>query len=510
MHLSKIYSAQFDILNSFVVEVEVDINKSGTPSFKIVGLPDKAVDESKERVSAAIRNIGYKEDQPAYYKVTVSLSPASERKIGPLFDLPIAIGYLLANESIDFNPEKKIFIGELSLDGSLKKVDGVLAMVKKAKEENFTSIYLPEENAEEASVISGINIFPVKTLSELIEHLKQEKQDSPILSKIIKPYKNKNDLSFYSKIDIDFADVVEQQTTKRALEISAAGGHNIAMYGPPGTGKTMLARAFVGILPQLSKEQSLEVTEIHSAAGVLDKPLIVNPPFRSPHHTASYVAIIGGGTYPKPGEVTLAHRGVLFLDEFVEFDKRVLESLREPLEDGFVHISRAKGTVKFPANFILVSALNPPSEVFRNGGFVSYAEEQKFKKKLSGPIMDRIDLWTEVAKVDHKKLSEKTHNAESSESIRKRVEKARSMQKERYGKEILNANIGVKEINKYINLSETQKTLLENAAKKLDFSPRVYHKILKISQTIADLENDGEIKDNHILEALQYRPKEII
>jgi len=282
------------------------------------------------------------------------------------------------------------------------------------------------------------------------------------------------------------------------------------MYGPAGTGKTMLARAFTTILPKLSKEQSLEVTEIHSAVGVLDEILISNPPFRSPHHTASYVAVIGGGTYPKPGEVTLAHRGVLFLDEFVEFDKKVLESLREPLEDRFVNISRAKGSVKFPANFTLIAALNPPSEVFRNGGFVSYGEEQKFKKKLSGPIMDRIDLWTEVSKVKHEKLSDKNIKSEKSESIRKKTERAREIQKERYGEEILNANISVRDINKYINLNEEQKDLLKNAAEKMDFSPRVYHKILKISQTIADLDNDGMIEKEHILEALQYRPKEII
>lgn len=395
MHLAKIYSAQFDILNSFIVEVEVDINKSGLTSFKIVGLPDKAVEESKERVSAAIKNIGLiseKKDLPTRNKVTVALSPADEKKVGPLFDLPMAIGYLLANEYLDFNPEKKIFIGELSLDGSLKKIAGVLAMVKKAKESGFTSVYLPSENAKEASLVEGINIFPVKHLSDLVEHLNQENQNKKIISKIITPYKKQDIENNEVENTVDFADVIEQDVAKRALEISAAGGHNLAMYGPPGTGKTMLARAFTGILPKLSQQQSLKVTEIHSAAGVLDQTLITLPPFRSPHHTASYVAVIGGGAYPKPGEVTLAHRGVLFLDEFVEFEKRVLESLREPLEDNFVNISRAKATVKFPANFILIAALNPPSEVFRDGGNVTFAEERAFRKKLSGPIMDRIDL----------------------------------------------------------------------------------------------------------------------
>jgi magnesium chelatase family protein len=271
----------------------------------------------------------------------------------------------------------------------------------------------------------------------------------------------------------------------------------------------MLARAFSGILPELSQEQALEITEIHSAAGVLDQKFISSPPFRSPHHTASYVSIIGGGTYPKPGEVTLAHRGVLFLDEFVEFENRVLESLREPLEDNFVNISRAKGSVKFPASFILVAALNPPSEVFRDSG-VSVFEIQKFKKKLSGPIMDRIDLWSEVAKVDHKELSEKKESGEKSEVIRKRVEQARKIQEKRFGEERLNSEMSVKDINNFVILEEEEKRLLENAAIKMDFSPRVFHKIKKIARTIADLENSDKVKSKHILEALQYRPKEII
>ena len=420
------------------------------------------------------------------------------------------MGYILADGQIDFNPEKKIFLGELALDGTLRKVSGVLPMVKLAKEKGFQSVYLPEENKEEASLISGINIFPVSSLKEIVEHLSQENEKEKNLEKIIKPYKNKNDFRKEVKNEIDFSDVKGQEVTKRALEIAAAGGHNIMMYGPAGTGKTMMARAFTGILPELSEEQALEITSIHSAAGALkDKIYISKPPFRSPHHTSSYVSIIGGGTYPKPGEVTLAHNGVLFMDEFPEFDKRVLESLREPLEDGFVNISRSKGSVKFPASFILVAAMNPPSEVFTNSS-VSWAEEQKFRKKLSGPIMDRIDLWTEVSKIEHSELTDKSKKGEFSEEIRKRVLEARKKQKERFGSDKLNAQMSARDIENLIELKDGVKKILEDAALAMNFSPRVFHKMIKLARTIADLDESEKIEENHILEALQYRPKDII
>ncbi len=522
MNLSKIYSCQFDVLKSFIVDVEVDLNKQGLPQFKIVGLPDKAIEEAKERVISAIKNSGFSET-PSKFKVTVSLSPSDLRKTGPIFDLPIALGFLLANEEIDFDSENKVFFGELALNGDIRKVSGVLPMVKIAKEKGFKSVYLPEENAKEASYVSGINIFPIKSLKEVFEHLSQEKKKEKNLKKIISKFiiskeEERKVEENENKDKIKFEDIIEQESAKRVLEISAAGGHNVCMYGPAGTGKTMLARAFTTILPKLSEEQALEVTEIHSASGVLENNFIKYPPFRSPHHTASYVSVIGGGSNPKPGEVTLAHRGVLFMDEFVEFDKKVLESLREPLEDNFVNISRSKGTFRFPANFILIAALNPPTEVFRDK-FVSFNEEKSFKKKLSGPIMDRIDLWTEVLKIDYKKMSENildnakiktNNNIRTSEEIMNNVVKARKMQKERFGEEKLNSNMNARDIAKFIKLDQETKDILETASKNLNISPRVFHKILKISRTIADLDLDEKIRKKHVLEALQYRPKEII
>lgn len=512
MNLSKVFSAQFDVVKSFIVEVEADIVKKGSPVFKIVGLPDKAVEEAKERVSAAVKNSGF--ENPKKYKVTVSLSPADLKKTGPIFDLPIALAIILANSETDFIIEKKMFLGELSLDGSLRKISGVLPMVKAAQENGFQSIYLPSENKEEAAVVSGIKIFPINSLKELIKHLLEERASEKILRNIIKPFSLTrkeilNKVKAEEKIT-DFSDIRGQEISKRSLEIAAAGGHNLTMYGPPGTGKTMLARAFCGILPELSEKQALEVTQIHSATGVLTAPYIHTPPFRSPHHTASYVSIIGGGANIKPGEVTLAHRGVLFLDEFVEFDKRVLESLREPMEDRFVNISRAKGTAKFPANFILIAALNPPSAIYSKNSFISSSDRQKFNKKISGPIIDRIDLWSEVAKIDYDKILEKDKSAEKSEIIKKRVKKAREIQSKRYGIEKLNADISVQDIDKYIFLGKKEREVLEKSAQQLNFSPRVFHKIIKISQTIADLKGCAKIECNHILEALQYRPKEII
>lgn len=494
---SRVYSAQVNVLDGQLITIETDISR-GLHNFSVVGLPDKAVEEARDRVGSAIKNSGLTSPKQSNQKIVVSLSPASVKKEGSYFDLAIALGYLLSNEELKFDPEKKAFIGELSLNGELKKVKGILALVKNLKELGFEEVFVPDANKEEAALIEGIKIFPAKNLVDVINHLKEEEDfalgEQP-LTEIV--YENK-------KAHNDFSDIRGQDVAKRGLEIAAAGGHNIAMYGPPGTGKTMLARAFSGILPPLSKEDILEITGIHSVAGSLDGTLITDPPFRSPHNTSSYVSVIGGGTFPKPGEVTLAHKGVLFLDEFPEFDRRVIESLRQPLEDRVVHISRAKGTAVFPTNFILIAAMNPPPDDATASDIVRY------KKKISGPIMDRIDMWVDVPKIDYDLLSQKDKKSESTEEIRKRVLKAREKQKARLkdSKARTNSEMSVRDLDKSLALSDDVKNILNTSAEKLGLSARAYHRIIKLSRTIADLDDKNDIETNHILEALQYRPKE--
>lgn len=519
MNFAKVYSAQVNLLKGAIVTIEVDISSKTLYAFNIVGLPDKAVDESKDRVSGAIKNSGFKSPKAQNQKVVVSLSPADLKKEGPFFDLGIAIAYMLATQNIKFNAEKKIFLGELGLDGTLKNIKGALPLVQEAKKRGFEEIYLPKENAKEAALVDGIKIFGAKSLIEVMEHL----DENFILKKDKEVKKNKNKIKIEPKTEIiykkekkesDFSDIRGQESAKRGLEIAAAGGHNIAMYGPPGTGKTMLARAFSGILPPLNKEEVLEITGIHSIVGINDGELICTPPFRAPHHTSSYVSLIGGGTYPKPGEVTLAHRGVLFLDEFPEFEKRVLESLRQPLEDNIVSISRAKGSASFPSNFILVAAMNPcPCGNTNSKQKVCIcrpSDLDRYKRKLSGPIMDRIDLWVSVGNVDYKKLGAEG-SGEKNEKIKNRIILAREIQKERFKK--LNRNIktnsemNVKDLSNIIKLKGEVRELLDNSAESLGLSARAYHRVIKIARTIADLENSLEINSNHILEAIQYRPK---
>jgi magnesium chelatase family protein len=538
MGFAKTYSAQPSVLGARIIDVEVDISK-GLNNLTIVGLGDKSVGESRDRISSAIKNTGYKSPKQCNQKVVISLAPADFKKEGPVFDLAMAIAYLLANEEISFDSKKKIFLGELSLDGNLRKISGVLPAVAEAKRKGFTEIYLPKENAREAALISDLLIYGVETLEQVITHLSfknnkdntvddsEEFEDGPLgkqnknrfhkdSAKISPQPKTKIELPDEEN-EIDFSDVVGQESAKRGLEIAAAGGHNIAMYGPPGTGKTMLAKAFSGILPPLSFEEIIEITGIHSVAGILRGDLVSVPPIRAPHHTASYVSLVGGGTIPKPGEVTLAHRGVLFLDEFPEFDKKVLETLRQPLEEREISISRARGSITFPANFILIAAMNPcPC-----GNYGSKTKEcicravdlLKYQRKISGPIMDRIDMWVEVSQINHADLSgrKSDNQIKNNPKIRARILQAREMQKNRFAKSKrqikTNTEMNSKDISNLVELSKEVKDVLDKSAVKLGLSARAYHRVIKLARTIADLEKKTNIELPHILEALQYRPK---
>ncbi|HAQ02658.1 TPA: magnesium chelatase [Candidatus Nomurabacteria bacterium] len=522
MSFSRIYSAQTHLLKGKIVTVEVDITKNTLHSFTLVGLPDKAVDESKDRMSSALKNSGYKSPKNQQQKIVISLSPADLKKEGPYFDLAIALAYLLSAEEINFDGEGRIFLGELSLNGELRPIKGALPLTEVAKKLGFKEIFLPIENAEESALVDGITIYGVKNLKEVIDHIYIPKKDRKgnLIEKErpkISPFP-KTEIIHKEKVNnIDFSDIKGQEGAKRGLEIAASGGHNIAMSGPPGTGKTMLARVFSHILPDLDKDDCLEITGIHSIVGLLEDAIITDPPFRAPHHTASYVSMIGGGANPKPGEVTLAHRGVLFLDEFPEFEKRVLESLRQPLEDNIVSISRARGSAIFPSNFILVAAMNPcPCGNKGNKQKACICKQgdlDRYKRKLSGPIMDRIDIWVNVQNVDYEKLSSVVQEGEKTNTIKQRVKNARDIQLKRYKssprKISTNSEMNVKELNIYAPLDEETKKLLNQSAERLQLSARAYHRTIKLARTIADLEGSEEIKQSHILEALQYRPREM-
>ena len=509
--LAKIISAAVVGLDAVPITVEVDVAAQGLPSFTIVGLPDKAVEESKERVRAALKNSGA--DFPAK-RITVNLAPADLPKEGPAYDLPIALGILIASEQLTpRDPADSVFLGELSLDGSLRRIWGVLPYALMSKERKIKNIFIPEDNLAEAQAVDKLDIYPVKNLKRLFDHFATSHLP-PLNRKTIIPATHKK-LKFTNPQDFeyDFENIRGQENAKRALEIAAAGGHNLLMKGPPGAGKTLMARSFATILPRLTFEESLEVTKIYSVANLLnhDMPIILTRPFRSPHHTTSHIGLIGGGNNPHPGEISLAHRGVLFLDEFPEFPRHVLEALRQPMEDGHITVSRAAGSVKFPSRFTLVAAANPcPCGFFGdetrnctcNPGMIT-----RYQKRISGPILDRIDMHISVPMVRPEKLT-KEFKSESSATIQKRVQKARDIQLKRLkGLKITsNAEMNNKQLKAFCNLDEASILLLKQAISKLNLSARAFHRVIKIARTIADLEETEKIKSNHIAESLQYRP----
>ncbi|MEI6039821.1 MAG: YifB family Mg chelatase-like AAA ATPase [Candidatus Berkelbacteria bacterium] len=498
MSLAKVNSAAVVGLDAYPVEVEVDIS-NGLPSFQIVGLPDKAIEESKERVRAAIKNSGANFPMK---RITVNLAPADIKKEGPAYDLAIAVGILVADEQLPVIDEQALLVGELALNGKLRHINGILPIVISLNKK-FSEIILPKINTDEASLVEDFQILPVESLKDLIFHLKKEK--------IIEHAKVKIEIKNNVEYENDLAYVKGQEQAKRALEIAAAGGHNVLFNGPPGSGKTLLARTIPSILPQLNKDEILEVTKIYSVAGLLstDQPIIFERPFRAPHHTVSSVALVGGGTYPKPGEITLSHRGVLFMDEFAEFPRSVLEALRQPLEDGIITVSRAQGSIAYPAKFILVAAQNPcPCGYLgdtKKNCICSPVQIMRYQKRVSGPLLDRIDIHIEVPRVDYEKLSSDSV-AESSEKVRERVEKARDLQYARFKK--INAEMSPRETKKYCLLDEESKNLLKLAMAQYDLSARQYTRILKVARTIADLAGSQNISKEHLAEALQYRTKE--
>lgn len=493
-------------MDGVLIEVEVDVANRGLPLLTIVGLPDKAIGEAKERVKTAIVNSSFEMPDS---RITVNLAPADIPKEGSSFDLPIAVGILAASGMIDKQAlRNSLFIGELSLEGEIREVSGVLPVVLMARKMKVDDIFVPEKNAREACMVDDLAVYCAKTLADLVLHLNKQKIISPSAHLFEDEGEQEEEYEF------DFSEIKGQELAKRALEIAASGGHNIHLTGPPGAGKTMLSRAFPSILPSMDKEERLEVSKIYSIAGLITaQGFAISRPFRKPHHTISRIGLVGGGTNPSPGEISLAHRGVLFLDEFSEFPRSVLEALRQPLEDGTITISRAAGSLTFPAKFLLIAASNPcPC------GYLGHPKKNchclpgmilRYKKKISGPLLDRIDLHVDVPPVEDDKLTS-TQEAESSDMIKKRVVEARARQKRRFKNGLIktNAEMKTKDIKISSKLSDEAIDLLKQAISRLALSARSYMRIIKLSQTIADLEKQKTIEAAHVAEALQYRAKE--
>ncbi|MCD5381073.1 MAG: YifB family Mg chelatase-like AAA ATPase [Candidatus Pacebacteria bacterium] len=502
MSVAKINTIQPDVLNGTVITIEADISR-GLHAFSVVGLAGKAVDESKDRVGSAIKHSGYTSPKTKNQKIIISLSPADLKKEGPLFDLPIALAYLIADGEIATDDTKRIYVGELGLDGALRPIKGVLGVALAAKKGGYTEIIVPKENAKEAALIEGVTILSASSLREVIGHISIDEEMKDCTLPTQSPTLIDSD---WYESSVTLEDIKGQESAKRGLVIAAAGRHNIMLVGPPGTGKTMLARALRALLPPLSREEALAVTAIHSLSNS-SFTVSGRPPFRSPHHTASHTSLVGGGTHPKPGEITLAHNGVLFMDEFPEFDRRSLDALRQPLEDRVVSISRVHSTVEFPADFVLVAALNPYRGSEDGTTNLARAMQETYKNKVSGPILDRIDLWLEVPHVPYETLTSLPSKVDETNRARDIILKARSAQSERFSKTKTNTNSGMsaRDIEKTISLNSETKDLLKLSSAKLNLSPRGYHRLIKVSRTIADLEGSEEILPEHILEALQYR-----
>ena len=495
-------------LEGAIVEVEVDIS-SGLPAFTIVGLPDAAVQEARERVRAAIRNSGLTFPMK---RITVNLAPADLKKEGPAYDLPIAVGILLSSEQLSADMAETLLLGELSLDGSLRHTHGILPMVALAQENGLATVFVPATDAREASLVEGVRVIPVNSLAELATHLHGEA--------IIPDYQPDGDQESAAPegwAAIDLTHIKGQEHVKRALEVAAAGGHNLLMSGPPGSGKTLLARSLPSILPQMSMAEALEVTKIYSVSGLLpsDTPLIMQRPFRAPHYTISNAGLVGGGRWPRPGEISLSHRGVLFLDEFPEFGHTVLEVLRQPIEDKIVTISRAQGSVTFPSNFMMVAAMNPcPCGYYGDPVkecTCSLSTISRYQKRISGPLLDRIDIFVQVPRIEYEKLAD-DRLAEESERVRSRVEGARAIQRARFQGTRLTCNTEMTpvEVREFCQVEPEAQSLLKAAMRQLALSARAFHRILKLARTIADLTDAPTIDASHLAEAIQYRPRSLM